>query len=397
VSDGEAPRYPFHDCPALETQPEYEHLRRGRPVHRVTLPYGGEAWLVTRHEDVRFVLSDSRFSRAASIRPGVPGFFERPVADGLGYLDPPEHTALRALLNRAFTARRVQHFRPRVQQIVDDLLDGPGAPEPPADLNTTFAQPLAGRVVCEFVGVPYADRHRFEPFFKAVVSTSSFGVAEIVAAVERAQGYFAELVGRERRTPTDTFFGELVRQSDAGAGLTDAELANLGFGVTIAGYETTSSQLCNFTYLLLTHPDQLARLRAAPDTIADAVEELLRYVPLISYGGNPVVATEDVEVAGHLIRAGEVVVPSNNAANRDERVFVDPARLDLTRQRNPHLTFNHGPHFCLGAQLARAELQIGIRSLFDRRPGLALAVPTGQIVWQQGSVLRAPTALPVTW
>ncbi|NSC25530.1 cytochrome P450 [Streptomyces albus subsp. chlorinus] len=378
-------------------EPEYARLRREEPITRVTLPYGGQAWLVTRYDDVRFVLSDSRFSRAASVRPGAPRFFEQPVAEGLGYIDPPRHTTVRRLLNRAFTARRVQAFRPRVQEIADALLDGPAGGSPPIDLATAYAQPLAGQVVCEFVGVPYEDSEQFAPFFDAVVSTTAFTPDEIQAAVSGAQRYFADLVTAERRNPSDTFLGELVRQSANEGTLDDAEVANLGFGVVIAGYETTASQLCNFTFLLLTRPERLTWLQENPDGISGAVEELLRYVPMLSYGGNPVVATEDVTVAGQLVRAGETVVPSNNAANRDERVFTEPDEIDLTRRSNPHLAFHHGPHFCLGSQLARAELQIGLRTLLTRRPSLALDVPPEKIRWKRGSVLRAPAALPVRW
>jgi cytochrome P450 len=396
VKEAEAPRYPFRICPALEVQPEYARLRHSQPVYRVTLPFGGAAWLVTRYEDVRFVLSDSRFSRAASILPGTPRFFEQPVAGGLGYVDPPEHTRLRGLLNRAFTARRVQQFRPRIQQIATELLADP-AVEPPSDLNAAFAQPFAGQVVCEFVGVPYADRARFEPLFKAIVSTTSHTVEEIGAAVTQAQNYFSELVARVRDEPADTFFGALVRQSDAETALSDEQLANLGFGAIVAGYETTSSQLCNFAYLLLTHEDQLAKLRSNPDGFPCAIEEMLRYTPLLAYGGNPMVAAADIEIAGQLVKAGEVVVPSNNAANRDDRIFAAPERLDLERQHNPHLSFNHGAHFCLGSQLARAELQIGISTLVALRPRLELAVPVEELEWKSGSVIRGLAALPVRW
>lgn len=392
-----APTYPFHACPELRVEPEYTRLRREEPIARVTLPYGGEAWLVTRYDDVRFVLSDNRFSRAQSVRPGAPRFFEQPVVDGLGYVDPPQHTAVRRLLNGAFTARRVQSFRPRVQQIADTLLDGLADAPPPVDLNITYAQPLAGQVVCEFVGVPYEDNEQFAPFFKAVVSTTAFAPDEIQAAVGGAQRYFADLVSAERRAPSGTFFGELVRQSGREGAFDDEELVNLGFGVVIAGYETTSSQLCNFTFLLLSEPERLEWLRAHPGDIPRAVEELLRYVPMITYGGNPVVATEDVTVGGQLVRAGETVVPSNNAANRDERMFADPDCIDLGRHPNPHLAFHHGPHFCLGSQLARAELQIGLRTLLARFPRLALDVSAEDVTWKKGSVLRGPAALPVRW
>ncbi|WP_157246738.1 cytochrome P450 [Nonomuraea typhae] len=394
---GGPPRYPFPGGTALSPPGEYARLRREEPVSRVTLPYGGAAWLVVRHSDVRFVLSDPVFSRAASIRPGTPRFFEHPVAEGMGYLDPPEHTRLRQLLNGVFTYRRVAAFRENVVRIVGDLLDGLDRAEPATDLQAGLAVPLAGRGVCEFVGVPYAEQDRFAPFFAVVTSTDPPSPEETAGAIVSVQEYFAELMARERREPTDTFFGALVRRNDEERRVSDQEVATLAFGVVVAAYETTSAQFGNTLALLLSDRRRLIELRYNPEIVSSAVEETMRYTQLLSYGGNPFVATADVKIAGTVIEAGDVVVPSINAANRDERVFADPDALDLRRQPNPHLGFAHGPHYCVGAPLARAEMELGLRGLLDRLPALRLAVAPEDLAWRPGRVMRCPAAIPATW
>jgi nocardicin N-oxygenase len=397
-SGGGAPRYPFPGGTALRPPPEYARLRQADPVSRVTLPFGGEAWLAVRYSDVKFVFADPRFSRAASIRPGTPRFFEHPVAEGMGYVDPPEHTRLRGLLKGPFTPRRVDAFRPSITKIVDELLDELARGGPPADLQSAFAVPLAGRGVCDFVGVPYADRDRFAPFFNVVTSTDPVSADAATQAIQEVQAYFADLAAKERERPTDTFFGALVRRNDEERRVTEEELVNLAFGVVVAAYETTSAQLGNALVLLLRGPDPpAAGLRAHPEIAASAVDELLRYTQLLSYGGNPYVATEDLVLEDTLISAGDVVVPSINAANRDERVFADPDTLDLRRHPNPHLSFSHGAHFCLGAPLARAELEIGLSGLVNRFPELRPAVPFDGLRWKPDRVMRSLESLPAEW
>nr|ABI22127.1 cytochrome P450 hydroxylase [Streptomyces lavendulae] len=390
-----APSYPF-PAKYLDEAAELARLRQEEPISRVTMPYGGEAWLVTRMADVKEVLADPRFSRQLQTEADRPRFFPEPVVEGIGIMDPPEQTRLRRLVAKAFTARRVQEFGPRVQTIVDELLDAVEAKGAPADLYADFSWQLPGISICEFMGVPYEDRDRFVPFFDSVVSTTSKTPDEIRQAIGDLHAYFGELIERRRATPGDDLFTALIRARDEDDRLSEKELIEMSFGLLVAGMETTASQLANFLYLLFRNPDQLELLRAKPELVPNAVEELLRFVPLLAVD-QPSVAREDVTLGGVLIRAGETVVPSMNSANRDADVFENPQRIDVTRENNPHLAFSHGAHHCVGAQLARMEMVTALRSLLVRFPGLHQAVPDEELRWKAGVVLRGVEALPVAW
>ncbi|MCP3759176.1 cytochrome P450 [Streptomyces sp. TBY4] len=360
------------------------------------MPYGGEAWLVTRMADVREALADPRLSRVLQAAPDRPRFFPEPIVEGIGIMDPPEQTRLRRLVAKAFTARRVQEFEPRIQVIVDELLDAIEAKGGPVDLYAEFSWPLPGISICEFMGIPYEDRDRFVPFFDSVVSTTAKTPDEIRQAVMDLHAYFTELIEKRRADPRDDLFTALIRASDEGDRLSEKELIEMSFGLLVAGMETTASQLVNFLYLLFRNPDQLELLRAKPELVPNAIEELLRFVPLLAVD-QPAVAREDLTIGGVLIRAGETVVPSMNAANRDPEVFANPQSIDITREHNPHLAFSHGAHHCVGAQLARLEMQAALRSLVARFPGLRQAVPDEELRWKAGVVLRGVEALPVEW
>lgn len=380
----------------MEIGPDYAELRARCPVAKVQLPYGGDAWLVTRHADVKSVLSDTRFSRKDAAAADRPRFFPQPVIEGLGVMDPPEQTRLRRLLSRAFTARKAEAFRPRIEAIVDELLTQVIDAGPPVDLAEDFAYGVPGRVVCEFMGVPYEDHPRFEPFFDAVVSTTAVPPEEIIKARTALEEYFTELIAARRREPTDDLYTALIRARYEDDKLSEKELIELGFGILVAGLETTGSLILNFLYVLFSHPEQLAALRARPELVPNAVEELLRYIPLLGVGV-PATATEDVEIGGTLVREGETVVPSLNSANRDEDVFTDPHRLDITRESNPHLAFSNGFHHCLGSRLARLELQIVLTEMVTRFDDLAPAVPLDSLEWKAGMVVRGVRSMPVTW
>lgn len=390
-----APGYPF-PAKDLEEAAEFTRLRAEEPISRVTMPYGGEAWLVTRMADVKEVLADPRFSRRLQTEADRPRFFPDPVVEGIGIMDPPEQTRLRKLVAKAFTARRVQEFEPRVQAVVDELLDEMEAKGAPADIHADFSWPLPGISICEFMGVPYEDRDRFMPFFDSVVSTTAKTPDEIRQAVADLHVYFTELIEKRQTDPTDDLFTALIRARDEEDRLSSKELIEMSFGLLVAGMETTASQLANFLYLLFRNPDQLELLRSRPELVPNAVEELLRFVPLLAVD-QPHVAREDLTLGGVLIRAGETVVPSMNSANRDPEVFADPHRLDVTREHNPHLAFSHGSHHCVGAQLARLELVTALRSLLRRFPDLRQAVPDGELRWKAGVVLRGVESLPVRW
>ncbi|MGI5221085.1 cytochrome P450 [Nocardia sp. CA-290969] len=391
--------YPFGAPVRLDMDPLYAKLRREEPVSRVELPYGGQGWLVTRYDDVRTVLADPRFSRAATVdREDVPRATPAPTRpDSLLSMDPPEHSRLRKLVAKAFTGRRVAELRPRTRRIVDDKLTELERHGAPADLVQGFALPLPVTVICEMLGVPPQDQHRFRDFSDAILSTTAYTREQIETARDSLETYLAEQVALRRERPTDDLLGALVAARDDEDRLSERELVNLGVGILIAGHETTANQIANFTYVLLTQREYWDQLRADPELIPGAVEELLRHTQLGAGGGQPRIATEDVVLSGVTVRAGDAVFVHTQAANRDESVFDDPETLDLTRRHNPHVAFGYGAHHCLGAQLARVELQVALEALVERFPGLRLAVPVEEIPWKSGLLVRGPEKLLVAW
>jgi nocardicin N-oxygenase len=316
-------------------------------------------------------------------------------------MDAPHHTRLRKLVAKAFTSRRVEQLRPRAQRIVDDCLDELEKLGAPADLVANLAMPLPVTIICEMLGVPPSDQHRFRDFSDAAVSTTAYTVEEVAAARAGLETYLAEVVAERRADPTggaDDLLGALVAARDNDDRLTEAELVQLGITLLIAGHETTASQISNFTYTLLTMPGQWELLRDNPDLVPGAVEELLRFVQLGSGGAAfGRVATEDLELCGVTVRAGETVFVNTQSANRDESVFDTAGELDLARGHNPHIAFGHGVHHCLGAQLARVELQVALASMLRRFPKLTLAVPVEEVPFKTGLLVRGPRSLPVSW
>jgi cytochrome P450 len=377
----------------------FGELCRDEPVSRVQLPYGDEAWLATRYDDIRFVMSDPRFSRRQAQGPRLPRLMpEPPGYDGsiLG-LDPPDHTRQRRLVAKAFTARRVEALRPRIHELVAGLLDAMEEQGPPADLVASLALPLPVSVICEVLGVPYADRDRFRQWSEKSQTLVPAGQAEQLAARDALYAYLVALIDEYRREPRDTILGALVQASDGEEKLDQNELVLLAMTLLVAGYETTANQLGNFVWVLFRNPGEFRRLRDDPSLVGTAVEELLRFVAAGSETAFPRVATEDVRVGDVLVRAGEAVLVPIASANRDERAFDHPDELDLGRQANPHVGFGHGVHHCLGAQLARAELQEALGGLLARFPGLAPAVPLEEITWRHQTLVRGPRVFPVTW
>ncbi|WP_214370948.1 cytochrome P450 [Pseudonocardia sp. H11422] len=391
--------YPFGDAEALGLDPLYADLGRDEPVSRVLLPYGGEAWLAVRYDDVRTVLADPRFSRAAVVGADVPR--QRPEIDdqagSILNMDPPEHTRLRKLVAKAFTARRVEQLRPRAEELTAGLLDRMRDAGFPADLMEHLAVPLPVTIICELLGVPTCDRDVFRAGADAALSTSSFTPDQRIRARAEMIAYMAGLVARRRAEPTDDLLGALVVARDEHDRLSEVELIGLGLAVLIAGHETTMNQIGNFTYQLLTRPGAADALRADPAAVAPAVEELLRFTPLGAGAGFPRIATADVELGGVTVRSGEAVLVAIHAANRDRDVFADAGELVLDRRANPHIAFGHGVHHCLGAQLARMELQVAIGALQRGFPDLRLAVPAADVEWKTGALVRGPRTLPVSW
>jgi len=391
--------YPFGPIVGLEIDPMYFWLQEHEPLSRVQLPYGDEGWLLTRHEDVRTVLNDPRFSLAEAVVRNVPRMNPQRVGAILTDQDPPEHTRLRRLVAKAFTARRVERLRARAEQLAGELLDEMVKEGPPADLVRGLAVPLPGLMICELLGVPYTDRDEFQEWVGAFMAVSALTVEQRGAKLGQLAGYLTKLAAQRRETPSDDLLGALVVASEEGDRLTEDELIQLTLMMLAAGYESTASQITNFTYALLTHPDQLALLRERPELIPNAVEELMRWVPLLATADTlPRYALRDVRLSGGTVPAGDAVLLAKHAANRDPRAYENPNRLEVTRElQKGHLGFGHGAHHCLGAPLAHLDIQIALTAMIDRLPDPRLAVAEDQLEWKTGMAVRGPIALPIAW
>jgi cytochrome P450 RapN len=390
--------YPFQESERLEVDPTYARLRTEEGLARVQPPFGGPGWLAARYEDVKAVLADPRFSRARALGEDVPRMVPfLPPPDTIMAMDPPEHNRLRKMLAQAFTMRRVEKLRPRVQQVIDEQLDVLEKAGNEGDLMRSFAVPVSLTVITELLGVPYEDRDRFGTWV-GIIFSAEHTPEVAMKANEDLMGYLAGLVAQRREQPGDDLLSVLVEARDAGDRLTESEMVGLAAAVLIAGFDVTSNNLGNQIYALLSSPSHLQQLRDDPGLVPQAVEEMLRYIRPATGEGIPRVVAEDVELGGVLIKAGEAVLPSTMSANRDASVFENPDTMDFTRTHNPHVAFGHGPHHCVGAQLARLEMQLAIESLLRRFPGLRLAVPADEVPWlPPHAVWSAPVHIPVTW
>ncbi|MER6050004.1 cytochrome P450 [Streptomyces sp. NPDC001793] len=386
--------YPFNIAESLDLAAEYDQVRDRPGLLKVQLTYGEPAWLVTRYAEARFVLGDLRFSRAESARHDEPRQSEGTRNSGILSMDPPDHTRLRTLVAKAFTVRQVEKLRPQVKELTRELLDELEAAGPPADLVDRYALPIPVAVICRLLGVPTEDRPQFRAWSDAALSTSSLTAEEFDANREELRAYMGKLIEQHRQQPQDDLMTALIDARDVDDRLTELELIDLCVGILVAGHETTATQIPNFVLALLDHPEELALLREQPELIGGAVEELLRFVPLGSGAGQARYATEDIEVGGTLVRAGEPVLVAVGAANRDALRFDAPGKLDIRRAGNQHLGFGHGVHHCLGAPLARLELQEALLALLTRFPDLHLA---GDVEWKTQMLVRGPRVLPVGW
>jgi cytochrome P450 len=392
--------YPFPSPPSIfHPSPEFGELRSSTPVVKIRTADGKTAWLVTRFEDVRQVLVDPRFSRAAAFGPDVPDTgLGQAARDSILGMDPPEHTRLRRLVAGAFTARRVEALRPRVAELVDELIDQLTALEQPADLVDNFSLPLPVKVICELLGVPAEDRHIFHEWSDKVLGDTTRDPAEIQAAMEQLAAYFGGLIALKRAAPADDLMTALIAARDEQDRLSEIELVRLCLAVLIAGHETTANQIIMILLNLRQFPEEWDRLLADPASIPQAVEELMRFVQLGEGGvALPRVALADIEVGGVTIPAGDAVLPAIVGANRDPAAVDEPDRLDLTRQQVQHLAFGAGVHHCLGAQLARMELQEALRGLLTRLPSLQIAIPVEDLTFKAGMIVRSLDSLPVRW
>jgi cytochrome P450 len=365
------------------------------------MPAYGRAWIVTRYADVRTVLTDPRLAKDVHRWPG--GGRSRPseatgVYAHMLHADPPDHTRLRRLVQKAFAPRRAA-LRPRAEEIAAGLLDEmAAAPGDVTDLLGAYARPLPIAVLCELLGIPEADRAWI------AVAVAAYDDRAQHQRVERElAAYFAALIAARRSEPGDDLVSALALARDnAGAGdnagaadeLTGSELLATVFLLVMAGFDTTVNLIASGTLALLTHPGEKTRLRQDPSLLPAAVEELLRFTNPVNHA-NDRFTTEDVPVGDVVIPAGEWVFPAISSANRDPAQFPDPDRLDLGRDTSGHVAFGHGVHHCLGAPLARMEAEVALGALLARFPRISLAVPPEELRWRPVSLMNGLESLPV--
>ncbi|MEV4756242.1 cytochrome P450 [Micromonospora sp. NPDC049559] len=397
---------------------EYAALRQAAPVHRVVLPDGATAWVVTRYADVRAALADPRLSMNKANGSGAWKGFSLPGAldANLANMDPPDHTRIRRLVSQAFTPQRVEKLRPAVQAVADELVDRM-APAGRADLVAEYAVPLPVAVICDLLGVPQRDRADLRDWTEAMTTPPPDDPTAAVRAVRELAGFMVRLIAEKRRDPGDDLISAMIAARDGvaddagtsgGTGtpgdpataarpadrLGEDELTSLAFVLLFAGYENSVHAIGTGLLALLRHPEQLAAARRHEELPVPVVEELLRYEPPgpLALRRFPLV---DMAIGGVTIPARETVLLGLAAANRDPDRFPDAEELDVARPANPHLTLGHGIHYCVGAPLARMELQIAIGTLLRRFPGLALAVPAEELTWRPSYRSRALRGLPV--
>jgi len=385
--------------------PFYARLRAETPVFCMTLPTGELAWLITRYDDVAMVLKDERFVKntsnaltpeQAAAQPWFRRWFKA-IRRNMLDVDPPDHTRLRALVHNTFTPGLVEQMRERIQSLTDELLDAVQA-RGHMDLIRDYALPVPTTIIAEMLGVPVADRHKFNRWSNAITSAgySTWGMVKSVPSALALMRYIRKIIKNRRAEPQDDLVSALARVEEAGDSLSEDELMAMVFLLLVAGHETTVNLIGNGMLALLEHRDQLDKLRATPSLIKPAIEELLRYASPVETATERY-TREDVPIAGVTIPRGAIVLAVIASANRDERQFTNPDTLDVTREPNRHLSFGLGAHFCLGAPLARLEGQIAIATLLRRAPDLRLTVAPTAVRWRRGLVLRGLEALPVAF
>ncbi|MFC7865804.1 MULTISPECIES: cytochrome P450 [Streptomyces] len=377
----------------------YAPLREARPLARVTLYDGREVWMVTGHAIARSLLADPRLSsdrrrgEFPSISPRFEGVRDRRVA--LLGQDDPEHQRQRRMMIPSFTLKRAGGLRPAIQRIVDGLLDTMIEQGPPADLVSAFALPVPSMVICDVLGVPYADHEFFEEQSRRLLRGPT--AADSQGARDRLEEYLGGLVDAKARQsePGDGVLDDLVHQQLSQGTLERADVVSLAVILLVAGHETTANMISLGTFTLLQNPGRLAELRADPALLPAAVEELMRMLSIAD--GLARVALQDIEIDGTTIRAGEGVFFSTSVINRDPGQYDEPDALDFHRPTRHHVAFGFGIHQCLGQNLARAELEIALGTLLTRLPGLRLAAPAEEIPFKPGDTIQGMLELPVTW
>lgn len=385
---------PYHHDPAGF----FARLRESRPVAPVLMPDRGRTWIITRYADVRTALTDTRLAKDVHRWPG--GSRSRPseAVNCHAHMlnsDPPDHTRLRRIVQKAFTPRRAEQLRPRTEEIATTLLDDMArARGDVSDLMRAYARPLPITVLSELLGIPVADRA-----WIAVAVLDYSKPAESERVTRELAAYFSGLIATKLAEPRDDLLSELVLVRDADeepskGGLTSAELLSTVFQLVMAGFDTTANLIASGTLALLTNPEEMARLHDDPSLLPAAVEELLRFTSPVNYATDRF-TTDALPIGDVVIPAGEWVFSAITAANTDPAQFPDPGRLDLGRDTSGHVAFGYGLHYCLGAPLARVETEVALRALLDRFPGVSLAVPQEELRWRRVSLMNGLESLPV--
>ncbi|WP_405493403.1 cytochrome P450 [Streptomyces sp. NBC_00096] len=390
----------YRTCP----YPVYQALREQAPVARLTTRHGVETYLITRYDDARLALSDPRIGKdmheGLDIYHAVFGNTCDALDDNLLFADPPRHTRLRHIANKAFTPRHIKGLRPRIEELAGELLDRCPT-DSPVDLMASFALPLPVMVICELLGIVGDERADVLKWFGNVTRSrfSKDMAGDLAEAEDWLRNYFSGLVTRTRATPSDDFLSVLIDTEHEEGALTDDELVSMMWVLLFAGHKTTTYQIGNAVFTLLSHPDQLAAVQQDRELLPQAIEELVRFECSVETSTFRY-ALEDLEIGGVAIPKGALVQIALSSANRDPEKFPAPDTLDVTRKglQSTHLGFGHGPHYCLGAPLARMELETALTALLDRFPDVVLATPAaGGEEWLKGPfpAFRGLERLPV--
>lgn len=395
---GQPRTYPYErECP-YDPPGELARWQLEAPVSRITLWNGRQAWIATGFSEIRTALREHRVFSSDPKTPGYPSLSaadEASKASGLMQVtDPPVHDLLRRAVQREFTVRRVNEKRIETEAIVRDLLDDMAGQSPPIDLVESFAAEVPAQFTCRLLGVPLDDA----PFFTACLTDRFEPTGEqstVYDADQRLADYFDDVVQQRRRQPRDDLSGRLVNDHVETGELTERQAASLLHVLLIGGFDTTRNMIAMGTILLLEHPDELARLQAEPSRWPAAVEEMLRYLSVVQYERRAV--TEDVELGGQRLKAGEGLITVLHVGNRDPRAFADPDRFDVDRASSNHVVFGFGIHQCLGQPLARMMLQVAYPRLFAKFPALRLVTPKEELVYNEGRTIWGPKELRVGW
>jgi cytochrome P450 len=399
-------QYPFPATPPDKAVENLHRVIEDRPMTKVQMPFGGECWVIHRYQAAKEMLENPKFVRGPFARgdQDTPYFVQFPdfLKATIQFADPPDHTRLRKLVAKAFTARRMGRLRDGTERLADELLDRMAEKGAPADLVESFSQPLPIRVISELLGVPLGDRGKFIEWSKSTMATSGMTEEQIAESCAQLYLYLAELIAVRRDEPRDDLLSALAAAREEDDLLTDEEILRMAMVIIIAGFDNTANFINLGVLALLRNPDQLKLLLAEGDGVVDtAVEEVLRHgffavgEDVTGSGGlPPFTASEDVEIDGVLIKKGEAVLIDPASTNHDPRVFDNSGAFDITRQPNRHLTLSHGVHHCLGAPLARMEMRVALGSLFRRFPTLQLA---GEPQYATEYLTAGMSVLPVTW